>query len=170
MAKEIEYKFLISDTAAASEQMPFKIEQTVQGYLSVPTDKDLLFPVVRVRISSFTENGVDTEDACLTIKGPMIGMTRDEFEYPIPVNDAVEMLKLCNQRLIEKTRYFIKHGDHTIELDLFEGRHTGLIVAEIEVNSEDEHIKFPSWFGKDVTRDFRYTNAALSMMDDYPRD
>jgi adenylate cyclase len=166
MAKEIEYKFLISDMKALAALKPLKHENIMQGYLAPPDNHT----AIRVRISEwpapagFEILGPKKEEAFVTVKGPSKGLTRDEFEYPIPVADAKEMMQLCEGRFIDKVRYFFElpglYGrKHIIEVDVFAGKLAGLIVAEIEVASEDEVVQFPSWFGKDVSTDHRYANS-----------
>ena len=119
-----------------------------QGY--VPTQGI----TVRARISD--------DQAFLTLKGRATGLSRSEFEYPIPVEDARQILtELCAHPLIEKARYLIPYGDHTWELDIFEGDNQGLIVAEIELGSEDESFKKPEWITEEVSYDRKYRNASL---------
>jgi adenylate cyclase len=156
MAAEIEYKFLIEDLHMAGSMHAKTSEVIRQGYLT--TEASVM---VRVRLSHFSdERG---EQAWITVKGPTVGMTRQEYEYQIPWQDGIDMMKLCGNRTIEKTRYCISHGDHTIELDIFEGELQGLVMAEIEVKNENEKVVFPEWFGRDVSCDPAYTNASLSL-------
>lgn len=146
MGKEIERKFLVQGQAWRS-----LAEGTVyrQGYLSTEKAR-----VVRVRT-------IDNE-GFLTIKGITVGSTRLEYEYPIPVADANEMLdKLCERPLIEKTRYRIESGEHTWEIDEFGGENQGLVVAEVELGAESEAVDLPDWIGKEVTADPRYFNSNL---------
>jgi CYTH domain-containing protein len=156
MAKEIEYKFLVKDVAAATALTPLRTESIVQGYFTKPGESS----AIRVRASQW-ENG--HQEAFITVKSQAKGLTRDEWEYEIPVDEAMEMMALCENRFINKTRYFFQHGDHVIELDIFDGELSGLVVAEIEVKSEDEKIVIPEWFGRDVTHDNRYTNISLAL-------
>ncbi|MEO0796914.1 MAG: CYTH domain-containing protein [Verrucomicrobiota bacterium] len=147
MPVEIERKFLVKP-----ERLPSSGSHTTmsQGYI------DSSGPVVRIRITG--EN-----DCFLTIKGPTQGMSRSEFEYPIPIDDGREILaKLCRQPLIEKTRHLIQHGSHVWEVDIFTGDNEGLIVAEVELDSEGESVELPSWVSIEVTQDPKYTNAALA--------
>lgn len=148
MAVEIERKFLV-DIA----QLPVLPVGTVikQGYL--PSSNKT---VTRVRLKG--------EKAFLTIKGAnnAAGTTRLEFEYAIPVPDAKQLLsELCDKPLVEKVRYEIAMGEHTIELDIFSGDNEGLIVAEVELASEDEVFVAPEWFADEVTGDARYYNSSL---------
>jgi adenylate cyclase len=145
MAKEIERKFLVNTSKLPT--LP-KGHIMKQGY--VPTQGI----TVRARISD--------DQAFLTLKGRATGLSRSEFEYPIPVEDAEQILnELCAHPLIEKTRYLIPCGDHTWELDIFEGENEGLVVAEIELGSEDEEFKLPIWTTKEVSYDTKYRNLNL---------
>lgn len=156
MAKEIEYKFLVS---SMPELFPKTQERIIQGYFVDPFKTNL---TIRVRTSEyFSGHFIVKTESFITIKGPSKGMTRDEFEYKIPSNEATELIKLCGERLIKKTRTLHPYGNHIVELDRFHGHLTGLVVAEIEVKSEDEVVEFPSWFSKDVTLDHRYANSNL---------
>ncbi|MEG2102257.1 MAG: CYTH domain-containing protein, partial [Flavobacterium sp.] len=111
---------------------------------------------VRVRIKG--------EKAFLTIKGigHQGGMSRFEWENEIPLDEAIELLKLCEKGKIEKTRYEVKLGNHIFEVDEFYGENEGLIMAEVELKSETETFEKPEWLGKEVTDDKRYYNAYLS--------
>jgi CYTH domain-containing protein len=98
----------------------------------------------------------------LTVKGITVGTARAEYEYEIPADDASEMLdNLCEHPLIEKTRYRVQHHGLTWEIDEFEGDNAGLIVAEVELEEEDQAVILPDWVGKEVTGDPRYYNARL---------
>ncbi len=147
MAKEIERKFLVKkmDWAGMGEGTRMR-----QGYL--PT---LGRTVARVRVAG--------ADAFLTIKGETKGAVRKEFEYPIPVSDADEMLdELCQRPFIEKTRYRIGHLGLTWEVDVFEGENKGLTVAEVELEDENQAIDPPPWIATEVTHDPRYFNSNLA--------
>jgi len=146
MAKEIERKFLVKNES-------FKLFSTGviyrQGYLN--RDKAR---TVRVRVAG--------ELAFITIKGLTNGMERMEFEYPIPLTDANEMLEtLCVKPLIEKLRYKIISDGHLWEVDEFIGDNEGLTVAEVELKSADEHVFIPDWVGQEVTGDLMYFNSNL---------
>ena len=147
MGIEIERKYLIANDSwqeNADEGI-----QMIQGYMS-SNDKSS----VRIRV-----NG---EIAKLNIKSKTIGAQRSEFDYLIPVAEAMEMLEtLCNKPFIKKTRYHVKFQDHTWEIDVFAGENQGLIVAELELNSVDENFVLPDWIGKEVTDDPRYYNICL---------
>ena len=146
MGIEIERKFLIDKDKIGTLKNGYQIKQ---GYIQTV---DLT--TVRVRIRD--------KEAFLTIKGKSEGATRLEFEYPIPLNDAKDMLKnLCNTSVIDKTRYLVEHEGHVWEVDIFEGSNKGLFVAEIELESEDEAFTLPNWVTKEVTDDIRYFNSNL---------
>lgn len=146
MAKEIERKYLVNlaTWVPQNEGTHFK-----QGYLNAQKER-----VVRVRIEG--------AKAKLTIKGITTGVTRAEFEYLIPVEDAAILLdNLCEQPLIDKHRHKEVHGGKTWEIDVFHGENEGLVVAEIELASEDEKIEFPAWLREEVSSDPRYFNSNL---------
>ncbi|WP_286826745.1 CYTH domain-containing protein [Alcanivorax sp. UBA3183] len=147
MAQEIERKFLIRDPGIVDSLAG---ERLTQGYLS--HDKNA---TVRVRIAG--------NSGWLTIKGKTVGATRSEFEYPVPQEDARQMLdELCGAGVIDKTRYRLPQGELCWEIDVFHGDNDGLIVAEIELPSEDTPFDKPDWLGEEVTGDARYYNSALS--------
>lgn len=146
MGIEIERKFLVH-----ADRLPVLPpgERIVQGY--VPA---LNRVTVRVRLRG--------NRAWLTLKGPTTGISRSEFEYEIPVADAEAMLaELCQAGVIEKTRHEILHAGQRWELDVFAGANAGLLLAELELPSEDEPFALPDWVGEDVSSDLRYSNQAL---------
>ncbi len=146
MGTEIERKFLVGDNSwrVGAEGKLYR-----QGYLSTAADRN-----VRVRIIG--------DQGFLTVKGRASGITRLEFEYEIPVEDADRMLDaLCLKPLIEKTRYKIDYRGATWEVDDFAGDNAGLVVAEVELASEDQHVELPSWIGEEVSDDPRYLNSSL---------
>ena len=146
MGIEIERKFLLASDDWRELAEPVLLRQ---GYLSSTRER-----VVRVRIEG--------EQAMLTIKGANVGATRGEWEYPIPLADAVELLDgLCEQPLIEKVRHRIEHAGMVWEVDEFLGANAGLVVAEIELHSEDQPFDRPGWIGEEVSHDARYYNANL---------
>lgn len=146
MAKEIERKFLVKPAAWEPQVAGTKIRQ---GYLSSLKER-----VVRVRTKG--------TKAFLTIKGITKGITRSEFEYEIPVDDADLLLtNLCEQPLVEKTRYKETHNGHEWEIDVFFGANEGLVVAEVELTDENEKIEIPIWIGEEVSSDPRYFNSNL---------
>jgi adenylate cyclase len=100
--------------------------------------------------------------AYLTVKGPTVGLSRLEFEYSIPLADAVEMLSRLCTRVIDKHRHLEVHGQHTWEIDVFHGDNDGLILAEVEMAAEDDVVTLPSWAGVEVSRDPRYRNSRLA--------
>lgn len=145
MAIEIERKFLLASEAWRSQIN--HSTRIAQGYLA--TD-----PTVRVRIKG--------ESGFLTIKGKSLdGISRSEFEYPIPVTDALELLKLC-PKVLDKTRHLIDANPLTWEIDEFHGDNAGLIVAELELPSIETSFAKPDWLGAEVTGDVRYYNSMLS--------
>ena len=148
MAIEIERKFLIKEKPFSIAKRSLKINQ---GYIINEKSK-----VIRVR-----EKG---DDYFLTIKGNNIGISRLEYDFPISKEDAKELIfHFCKTTLIEKTRHYIEHKGHTWEVDEFHGKNTGLIVAEIELESEDEKFEIPDWVGEEVTQDDRYYNMNLAI-------
>ncbi|MDR6763433.1 adenylate cyclase [Flavobacterium sp. 2755] len=146
---EIERKFLVKSDDF--KEQAFAKNNIAQGYLSSIAER-----TVRVRIKG--------DKAFLTIKGigHQGGMSRFEWENQIPLDEAAELLKLCEKGKIEKTRYEIKFGNHVYEVDEFYGENEGLTMAEIELQSEDESFEKPDWLGEEVTNDERYYNAYLS--------
>jgi len=151
MATEIERKFLIKDDRWKTDFSGVEIAGIAyrQGYLSTDTDA-----TVRVRRQG--------DQARLTIKGKTQGISRAEYEYPIPLHDANEMLDtLCRKPQIEKIRYRREEGGLIWEIDVFVGDNAGLVVAEVELESESQLIDLPAWVGQEVTGDDRYYNVNL---------
>ncbi len=147
MAHEIERKFLVRSDAYRAQGTA---ERYRQGYVRTGGPA-----TVRVRIAGAR--------GYLTLKGPTQGLTRAEFEYPIPLADAEALLDtLCERPQIEKLRWRVPAGRHTWEVDEFLGDNAGLVVAEIELGAEDEPFDRPAWLGEEVTSDPRYRNAALA--------
>jgi adenylate cyclase len=147
MAQEIERKFRVANDdwrAMATSSSSLK-----QGYLSSSAEA-----TVRVRL----EDNLGT----VTIKSKTNGITRNEFEYAIPAQEAKELLMLCSGPLIEKTRYRIPQENHTWEIDVFEGDNDGLIIAEIELTSDEDYFAKPQWLGEEVSGDSRYYNSNLA--------
>jgi adenylate cyclase len=146
---EIERKFLVISDEFKS--LAHKQNRIIQGYLSAIPER-----TVRVRVKG--------EKGYLTIKGAsnQSGMSRFEWEKEIPVEEAKELLKLCEKGTIDKSRYEVKIGNHIFEIDEFYGKNKGLLLAEIELNSEAEYFEKPSWLGEEVTKDNRYYNSYLS--------
>lgn len=147
--QEIERKFLVKSEA-------FKIEASTstsisQGFLNADKAR-----TVRVRLTD--------DKAFLTIKGETSrsGMSRLEWETEIPVEDAKTLLTLCEPGVIEKRRYYIQQGEHTFEVDEFYGENQGLIIAEVELQTEQDVIQRPDWLGSEVTGEVKYYNAMLS--------
>jgi adenylate cyclase len=150
MALEIERKFLINKNIWESLQKPAgKLYR--QGYLLNTRDK-----TIRIRTTD--------DDAHLTIKGKTDGMTRSEFEYKIPLTEGNELLDSFSESELSKTRYEIYHKNKLWEVDVFHGDNEGLVVAEIELDSEDESFELPDWVSQEVTNDPRYYNANLTLV------
>lgn len=148
MATEIEHKYLVKTElwTPASAGVLYR-----QGYLSSVKER-----VVRVRIAG--------EHGFLTVKGLTVGISRSEFEYPIPIADAAAMLdNLCEKPLIEKTRYRETFDSHIWEVDEFHGDNDGLVVAEVELASAEERVALPPWVGAEVSSDPRYFNSNLAV-------
>lgn len=147
MAKEIERKFLVK---SEFRQYAVKQIEIMQAYLIIDPEK-----TIRIRITD--------EKAFLTIKGRPAANSfgRDEWEVPVPVFDAREMLRLCLPGIIKKTRYLVPSGKHTIEVDVFHDKNEGLVIAEIELGSETEEYEKPEWLGEEVTGNPAYYNANL---------
>lgn len=146
---EIERKFLVLDKSYL--KAAYGHYDIVQGYIAHQNGNS-----VRVRIT-------DTE-AVLTIKGPSdeAGIARFEWNHRIEEADARELIKLCSGGLIEKTRYLVHSGPHVFEIDEFHGENDGLVIAEVELQSETEAFEKPDFIGKEVTGDRRYYNAHLT--------
>ncbi len=147
MATEIERKFLVT-----GEFMHLVVKETmiIQNYITIDSTKS-----IRLRIAG--------DKAFLTIKS-RIGeqsIVRNEWEFIIPLSDAEEMIKICLPGRVVKTRYQVLSGRHTFEVDVFHEKNEGLIIAEIELSSEDEHFERPAWLGEEVTGRSEYYNANL---------
>ena len=149
MPLEIERKFLVKDTSFIKKS--YKKKFIKQGFLNSNKNR-----VVRVRILD--------DKGYLTIKGitNSKGTTRYEWEKEIPINEAEQLLLLCEKNFIEKYRYLVKNNNHTFEVDMFLDKNKGLIIAEIELNSEEEEFDKPRWIGDEVTGEKKYYNSCLS--------
>ena len=147
MGMEIERKYLVRDDRWRGQSRtaaPYR-----QGYLSMDPARS-----VRVRIAG--------DSAAVTIKGPSSGAARSEFEYPIPIHDAEEILaELCVKPIIAKTRHIVLFAGHKWEIDEFQGENEGLIIAEVEIDDASREIALPDWAGAEVTGDARYFNLNL---------
>jgi CYTH domain-containing protein len=145
--EEIEHKYLVDHVAwkALSKPPPVKI---VQGFISRSPES-----IVRIRIKG--------NKGFIAIKGKSVGITRSEFEYEIPLQDAEDLLNEFTDKQIRKQRYEIQFRDHIWEVDVFEGPLKGLILAEIEVKSEEEKFDLPYWVSEDVSRNPDYYNSVL---------
>ncbi|PTM09861.1 MAG: adenylate cyclase [Bacteroidetes bacterium] len=148
MTQEIERKFLVKSNAYKDESIS-NIKIT-QGFLSTVPERS-----IRVRLKG--------EKGFITIKGISneSGMSRFEWEKEIDVKDVLDLLKICELGVIEKTRFHVKFEGHMFEVDEFYGENEGLIIAEIELNSEEEEFKRPNWLGKEVTGQVKYYNSTL---------
>ena len=147
MGIEIERKFLVSSNEWRTLGVPVHY---AQGYLVSDG-----YRTVRIRVAG--------ESAFLTIKGTTKGYSRPEFEYGIPVEEAIEMFKLCSLPVIEKYRTKVLFQGKIWEVDEFQGENKGLIMAEIELKAETESFSIPTWIGKEVTGDYRYLNSRLAV-------
>lgn len=148
MATEIEHKFLVRD-----DRWRGQVERSVwirQGYLTSNARCS-----VRVRVAD--------DRGFLNLKSGTLGIRRSEYEYSIPLVEAEEILDtLCEKPLLEKTRHFLRYGEHLWEIDEFAGDNAGLIVAEVELDHPDESFARPDWLGEDVSHDLRYYNSQLA--------
>ncbi len=145
---EIERKFLLTSDKYKTEA--FKSSEIKQGYLNSHPER-----TTRIRIQD--------EHAFITIKGKSSesGLSRYEWEKEIPYEEALELIKLCEPGVIEKTRYFVRSGSHIFEIDEFFGDNAGLVMAEVELGAENEEFLKPEWLGAEVTGDQRYYNSQL---------
>ncbi len=148
MAKEIERKFLTIDERWRRDVQ--SSQRMRQGYIA-KTDA----ATIRIRI-------IGTDAAFLTIKSANSGMSREEFEYPVPVADAEALMAMCNGGTIEKTRHVLPCPDGELTVDEFFGANAGLTLVEIELPSEDAPFSEPDWLGAEVTEDRRFYNSDLS--------
>ena len=145
--KEIERKFLV-DHSAWGKQIKAKSFNISQAYLHNSKDQ-----TIRLRLKD--------AKAYLTIKGPTSGLTRKEYEYEIPYQEAEEMIMDLKLKVLKKRRYLIDFSNKTWEVDVFEGNLKGLVIAEIELEFEQEAFEKPAWIGKEVSHDPSYYNANL---------
>ena len=146
MALEIERKFLVTSD---NYRLNSKSVEIKQAYLSI--DKAM---AIRVRIENI--------QASINIKSKKTERTNYEFEYVIPLDEARSLIGMSSYGVIEKTRFLAEYKDKIWEVDEFHGNNQGLIVAEIELDTEDESFDFPDWIGEEVTTDFRYLNSNLA--------
>ncbi|WP_010252278.1 CYTH domain-containing protein [Myroides injenensis] len=146
---EIERKFLLNNKNFV--QQAYKYNHIAQGYLNSNPER-----TVRIRIKD--------QQAYITIKGKsnQAGTSRFEWEKEIPLEEGKQLISLCEDFIIEKTRYLVKSNHHIFEIDVFHGKNEGLIMAEIELQNENEDFEKPEWLGKEVTGDKRYYNSYLS--------
>lgn len=150
---EIERKFLVKEKDESYRQLAYGSRRIKQGYICCQNRK-----TVRVRISD--------DKGYITIKGPSSsnGLARYEFEKEITLDEAQQLMQLCEPGIIDKTRYLVKCGSHVFEVDEFYGDNEGLVMAEVELESEDEMFEKPHFIGKEVTGDRRFYNSYLRQM------
>ncbi|MBL0372031.1 CYTH domain-containing protein [Rhizobium sp. KVB221] len=148
MPKEIERKFLVATDDWRKKAGPGK---RMRQAIIMSEDRRSL----RIR-------AIDQKKARLTLKIGISGMSRHEFEYDVPIDEAEELLTLANGTTIAKTRYEVKHGKFVWEVDVYEGALAGLVVAEVEMKSETDQPQLPPWLGQEVTGDKRYSNQSLA--------
>lgn len=152
MAREIERKFAVRSLAMVEGRVGSRI---TQGYIA---DDPM---TVRVRI-------IEAE-AFMTLKCRTAEIERDEYEFPIPMHHARELIeRYCGLRVIEKVRYRVPHEGLVYEVDIFSGRHSGLVIAEVELDAADQAIDLPEWIGAELTHDRRYSNSSLSLAETTP--
>ncbi|MCC6372526.1 MAG: CYTH domain-containing protein [Bacteroidia bacterium] len=149
MPTETEHKYLVNKELWQLVK-PYKSTRIQQAYLSTDPDK-----TIRVRTSG--DNGY------ITIKGRSLNYSLAEYEYAIPLTEAQELIANFCLAVVEKTRHLVKHGSHVWEVDEFLGSNAGLIVAEIELSSNDEVYELPEWVGQNVSDDVRYANSNLGL-------
>lgn len=149
MELEIERKFLVNNNVFIKEA--YKDKKIIQGFLSSVPERS-----VRIRIIG--------KKGFLTVKGlgNTSGTTRYEWEKEISLNDATDLLKICEPGIIDKTRHYVNSGNHTFEVDVFYGENKGLVIAEIELSSEEERFKKPNWLGNEITGIIKYYNSSLA--------
>ncbi|KKB09833.1 CYTH domain-containing protein [Devosia chinhatensis] len=155
MGVEIERKFLVAgDGWRACVTSVWSMRQ---GYLSTNAKA-----TVRIRI-------VDDAKAILTLKGPTSGISRAEFEYEVPIEEGRALLEIARPDVVEKSRHIVPYRGLEWEVDVFDGAHAGLIIAEVELSSPDQAIDMPEWAGQEVSQDDRYANASLSRQPGVPQ-
>ena len=146
MGIEIEHKYLVVNDKYRN--MASSSHRIMQGYLSREPQR-----TVRIRVKD--------KQGFITIKGKNVGDTRAEFEYPIPIDDAMQLLNMCLPTVIEKTRYLVPFEGHTWEVDEFQGARQGLVVAEIEIGNSNQQYTLPPFVGQNVTGNPDYYNSNL---------
>ena len=148
MAQEIERKFLVKDNSF--KELAYSFSRIAQGYICSGRGR-----TVRIRIRD--------DKGFLTIKGPAgeNGLSRYEWEKELPLDEAKELMKLCEPGMIDKTRYLVRRGNHVFEVDEFYGENEGLVVAEVELSDENESFEKPDFIGDEVTGVVKYYNSFL---------
>lgn len=152
---EIERKFLVNLERWKQVDKP-KGKEIIQAYLTNEIEKS-----IRIRVKG--------DQAFITVKGKQEGISRHEFEYEIPVSDAKEMIHLFADSTIEKLRYEIPTNQHVWEVDVFKGKLTGLVLAEIELTNENDLFDIPEWVGQEVSTNPNYLNANLIHLDKWEK-
>lgn len=147
MAVEIEHKYLVKHDLW-NMVVPERSVQIRQGYLSTDPNKS-------VRVRTLDQKGF------ITVKGMSFGARRLEFEYEIPFTEALELISGFCDQLVSKTRHYVSYKNKTWEVDVFDDANEGLIIAEIELESEDEVYSKPAWVDLEITHDYRYSNSNL---------
>ncbi len=149
MGRETERKFLVKGSDYQKDA--FRSMRMTQGYLNSAPERS-----VRIRLCG--------ESGYITVKGPTEadGISHFEWEKEIPYNEAQDLLQLCEPGVIDKTRYYVRTGQHIFEVDEFHGENKGLVIAEIELREANETFELPAWLGEEVTGDVRYYNASLT--------
>lgn len=148
MANEIERKFLVKNCDFKKES--YSETKIIQGFLSSVPERTVRIRIIRSK-GFITVKGI----------GNHSGTTRFEWEKEISTEDAKDLLNICESGMIEKTRYKVKSGEHTFEIDEFYNENEGLIIAEVELNSEEENFVKPIWLGEEVTGQVKYYNSML---------
>lgn len=146
MAKEIERTFLVDDDSF--KDMSILTVHILQGYLNRDPER-----TVRIRVLN--------DSAFITVKGKTVGFERDEFEYEVPLEDGLQMLRLCEGRILDKTRYLVPYEGHTWEVDEYHGDLEGLVVTEVELKDSKEEVMLPPFAGREVSGDPKYFNSQL---------
>lgn len=149
MGREVERKYLVTDPDWKAAARPARSTHIEQGYLCADKQRS-----VRVRI--------EQDRATLTIKGATKGITRDEFEYPLPLPDAKRLLDLCGRRRVSKRRFAVEYGGKAWVVDEFHGRNEGLVIAEVELRDASDAIDKPAWAGVEVSDRPEYYNSNLA--------
>lgn len=147
---EIERKFLVKNNSW--KQHIKSSEPIIQGYLASSSTNGI---TVRIRVTG--------QHGYLTFKGPRVGISRTEYEYQVPINDAKSILLESQAPTVKKVRHIVEHDDDEWEIDVYKGNNKGLTTAEIELKSEDQEFKLPKWIKEEVTGEYKYRNSRLAL-------